>query len=671
MVVLLTHGRPVAGCSCRRCAGSSTAGDVAASALYVVNWRLAGQAVNYLAQGEDPSPVQHFWSLAVEEQFYVLWPLLLIVAAIVVRRRGWSPSPRAARAIIVTLSVPSFIYSLQLTHSQPGAAYFSSLTRAWELGVGAALAIVAPWLGPAALDVQSRPRLGGARRRSSGRPSRSPTPHRSPGSAALWPVLGAAAVIAAGVTAGQERAGTPARHAADDARRPHLVLLVPLALAAAGHRRRDLGPPRGLAGRPGAGRLLRPDEADHPLRRGPVPPLEAVLVEFPRRAFGLAAVTMSSVLVASYLLRGSVPQRRPSPLGRPRARRRCQECCPVTATTRHRRHGARREPSVTAAVPEDDQGAAHSARGVHAVAPDRPQATSRSSTPTAASANENERRRQGLRLRRPQRQVTIGLLGDSHAAQWFPRSATDRVGPATTGSSSMTKSGCTPASVLVYNPDPPQAGLHRVQHLANGSHREAGLGEAHSSSWCPGSSATPSCRTASSSRRSPASPRRRAGMAATLKPLTAAGSKVLVLRDTPRARASTYPSASPAPARSLTKCASARAKASMTAASTGVEQAAAELTKGATYVDLDNSVCPSDPCPPIIGNVLVYRDTDHMTATYAATLEPPGQGHGRVSSEPTSSEDAAHRRGGGSVCRDWLEFSSSQAGRRSGSIDCA
>ena len=177
--------------------------------------------------------------------------------------------------------------------------------------------------------------------------------------------------------------------------------------------------------------------------------------------------------------------------------------------------------------------------------------------------------------------------------------------------------------------------------MANGSDREAGLGEAASSSWCPGRSATPSLKAASSSRRSPASRRRRDGLAATLKAFTANGSKVLVLRDTPRPGFD-VPECVSAAGKDLTKCASARAKAFIPA-STGVEQAAAELTKGATYVDLDNAVCPSDPCPPIIGNVLVYRDTDHMTATYAATLEPAvADGRGL----PPSSrllEDAADR----------------------------
>ncbi|UJH70057.1 acyltransferase [Ornithinimicrobium sp. INDO-MA30-4] len=56
---------------------ASIGADIVASAGYVVNWRLAGGAVDYLSQDDPPSPLQHFWSLAVEEQFYFVWPLLI------------------------------------------------------------------------------------------------------------------------------------------------------------------------------------------------------------------------------------------------------------------------------------------------------------------------------------------------------------------------------------------------------------------------------------------------------------------------------------------------------------------------------------------------------------------------------------------------------------------
>ena len=65
--------------------------DVAGAALYVVNWVFAHRAVDYLASDSIPSPVQHFWSLAVEEQFYVVWPLALIALALVLKRLGRPP----------------------------------------------------------------------------------------------------------------------------------------------------------------------------------------------------------------------------------------------------------------------------------------------------------------------------------------------------------------------------------------------------------------------------------------------------------------------------------------------------------------------------------------------------------------------------------------------------
>lgn len=115
--------------------------DIAGAALYVVNWVFAHRAVDYLASDSIPSPVQHFWSLAVEEQFYVVWPLALIALALVLRRFGRRPGLGLVAGLLGAIAVPSFGYAVWLGHVDPDRAYFVTTTRAWELGVGAALAV--------------------------------------------------------------------------------------------------------------------------------------------------------------------------------------------------------------------------------------------------------------------------------------------------------------------------------------------------------------------------------------------------------------------------------------------------------------------------------------------------------------------------------------------------
>jgi peptidoglycan/LPS O-acetylase OafA/YrhL len=169
-------------------------GDIVAAAGYVVNWRLGYREVDYLAEDIGASPVQHYWSLAVEEQFYVVWPLLiaLVVAVTAVAHRR-----RVLFATILALTAASFGFAVYYSVAQPGLAFFVSTTRLWELGVGALLAVGWPlvtrvppparaavgWLGVAAV-------LYAALRFDSAM--------IWPGTATLVPVLGTAAAIAAG-----------------------------------------------------------------------------------------------------------------------------------------------------------------------------------------------------------------------------------------------------------------------------------------------------------------------------------------------------------------------------------------------------------------------------------------------------------------------------------------
>jgi peptidoglycan/LPS O-acetylase OafA/YrhL len=123
------------------------------TAVFLANFHFAAIGTNYLTSKQPPSPLQNFWSLAVEEQFYLVYPALFLLAASL-RLRA---SLRARLACItVVIIVASFLLSAVQTPTDPVTSFFSPFTRAWELALGALVAVATPVL------LRIRPRLAAA-----------------------------------------------------------------------------------------------------------------------------------------------------------------------------------------------------------------------------------------------------------------------------------------------------------------------------------------------------------------------------------------------------------------------------------------------------------------------------------------------------------------------------
>ena len=115
--------------------------EVQTSMLYVENWKLSFDAVDYLALENTASPTQHFWSLSAEEQFYMIWPLLIALSLLFAKNNQKS-ARRNMFASLVLVTLASFVYSIYLTNVDAASAYFVSPVRAWEFGAGALLAFM-------------------------------------------------------------------------------------------------------------------------------------------------------------------------------------------------------------------------------------------------------------------------------------------------------------------------------------------------------------------------------------------------------------------------------------------------------------------------------------------------------------------------------------------------
>ena len=123
--------------------GAINANDAKYVAAFVGNFRFASLGTQYFTATQPTSTLQQFWSLAVEEQFYLVWPLLFLLITLPWKR--FSPVPRLITALTIVIGV-SLAWCIIETQQNEVWAFFSPLTRAWELALGAMLAVVGPHL---------------------------------------------------------------------------------------------------------------------------------------------------------------------------------------------------------------------------------------------------------------------------------------------------------------------------------------------------------------------------------------------------------------------------------------------------------------------------------------------------------------------------------------------
>ncbi|MEV4901997.1 acyltransferase family protein [Citricoccus sp. NPDC055426] len=582
--------------------------ETIAAGLFAVNWLLAGSEADYLQEGAAASPLQHYWTLAVEEQFYLIWPLLLVGAALLARRRPGTAGASRLRVLVIAavllLSVPSLAYSIYYTAADPGPAYFVTTTRLYELGIGAATAVFATRL--AGIPRRVAVILGWAGLAGILAAAVFYTADTAfPGAAALLPTLGAAAVIVAGLN-GRDRSGAgrllslrPMTWAGDISYSWYLWHwpLVVIATELAG----GLTVPAGLAVV-----VLSAVPAWLSYRYLERPYLRWRLVKPNGRALRAGGAGMAVAALAGVLL-VTVPS-------------------PVTPG-----------PTATITTVQDEDGTQRTVEvyGAEALAVDPSVGRVENAggfMPAAEDATEDYQRnpQQGCHIHGkgsepracvygdPGAEYTVALVGDSHAAHWVP--ALKRVaGERGLRLESYTKSACPLSTVVVRdtadgtpNTDCRHWGENVMSHLQQSQ---------------------PDLVLVTSSRHSkPDGGRYAHGAAAAWQRLQDAGLRVGVVLDVPRpdidvpecvvGAAGDVGNVGEAGAPgALAECAVPRDEALAKSGRSEQEVALAQVD-GIPAVDLAPKICPEEQCSPVIGGVLLYRDSHHLTATYAATLAP-------------------------------------------------
>jgi peptidoglycan/LPS O-acetylase OafA/YrhL len=574
-----------------------------ASAFYGENWALALNAVDYAAPGANTSPVQHFWSLAVEEQFYLAWPWLIVTAAVISYRRGRQRLVTAATLGLVT--VLSLGASLWMTAVDPAFAYFATPARAWEFGAGGLAVFVRQhaqqrststrvglqWLGVFLI-------LGSAFALNAGSPF--------PGWLALVPVAGTAAVLLAGnvrspVSLAPIVNWRPVQWVGDISYSLYLwhwplLILLPFALGA------GLSLPERVLVLPVSLVIAHVSKTYvEDFFRADQPRPDASRDGAARRSLRLhrnGLVVAGAGCLAICLGAGLMVQTASAEITT------AEGALSAALAGPPRCFGA-------AAVPPAGQSCPESVSGITYPAPVIAENDNFGASPAGKQcfAQGRDRKSEPCRFDHSASgtSIRIALIGDSHAAQWEP--ALEQIAIRQHWFLSVfTKSGCPlsdvpPASAAARFGDACAAWNADVQQQVAAGHFNlvfvSGLsGQKY---------AAPSGQSAVS------------GLESSWQRIESTGARVVALRDNPnpsKSGVSDIPTCVAAHA-DYRQCATSAAQAVQVD-----PQVEAAAHTDVRLLDLSRYFCLDGRCPAVIGQVIVYRGQQHVTSTYMRTLAP-------------------------------------------------
>ncbi|MDG5481762.1 acyltransferase family protein [Mycolicibacterium gadium] len=599
----------------------STFGDGIASALYVSNYWFILHGVDYLAPVMPPSPFEHYWSLGVEEQFYLVWPAMIIGTAWLIRRTRRRPTGAHAApsrspylAVLVFVAATSFALSLVISYVIPAVAFFSLPTRAWQLAVGGLLALTASqWSRLSALPAAIVGWAGLAVIVLACTLLDATTLY--PGVAALLPVLGAVLVIGAGCASPSQGCGrvlttSPMQAIGRVSYSWYLwhwpvLLFAPLLL---GH---SLGlPGRLVAVLVSAGlAVLTLRLIENPLR------FATSIRQSPARSLALGGAATAVAVCVCVVLMLLVPNPGTG-RGAPTDALNVSETAPPFM-------GRNMNASDAAVQQGFEQVQAAVAASL------APGAVPSNLNPplTVAGAELKDLlaggcMRNGVQAGQPEcatgdtsSATTVALVGDSHAAMWRP--ALEQVAQQQGWRlETMAKAACPLLDLPITNPirrlvsrcgqwrdeiiDRLQAKPPQLVVVSMWRGYVAGQG-----GYDPGFTSYDTAWNES--------------LTSLVERLRGIGSKVLVIGPIPAPRQS-VPICLSGHLDDAAACAAPRSTA---VNESGVAaESAAVVAGGGQYVDITDLFCTSERCPVIVGNSLVYFDWTHVTSQYARQLAP-------------------------------------------------